>query len=427
MQKRNREKVINCGLGAAFTILLFFIIYVFYSNERFVLNGGDIVPHFNFAFSLLDLREKSFEEFYQSLEYPNILSYPGWHLMFLAIYYPLRDLSGYDNVPRENLDFILARTVGLEQALIFICIFWVLVLVLVRNFEGKYRYVRAYLYAMVILFVGSYHFECINERYYMGQFTPNPWHNPTTIVVKPFVLICFFLFTELFRKRNRENLNVRPESREGNKENMRFIFLSISMLISTFLKPSFAQLFVPALFVFCMIDVVCTKFKSFWFDFKTGLAVIPVCLAMLGQYWLGLNMASNNIYFEWFKVWGYYSNHITGSFLISLLFPIYVFAVCRKEFWKSGMMKLSALMLFLSVLQYSALYFEIDWKSADFIWGCYLSVFILFAVSAILLENYREKGGKKGVYGVGLLLLAGHLYYGIVYFCGIYQTGLFNF
>ena len=88
-----------------------------------------------------------------------------------------------------------------------------------------------------------------NEKPYLGQGSPNPWHNPTTIMVRPIALLIFVLVMG-------ECLRVqRGGFRKGQGLKIwKGILIAILLVLSNLSKPSFVQVFYPAIFLLMFLS-----------------------------------------------------------------------------------------------------------------------------------------------------------------------------
>lgn len=82
-----------------------------------------------------------------------------------------------------------------------------------------------------LLLLGPMYLPWYNPNIYLGQGTPNVWHNPTTICVRPFALATFLLIINILKKGE--------EQKEcGRKE---FVVLAVMLVCCNLAKPSFMQ------------------------------------------------------------------------------------------------------------------------------------------------------------------------------------------
>ena len=300
------------------TIVLLMVIFLLFFLNRDFISSSDMDEHYKFALKLHLLFDVGIDRFREEVQYAHIISYPAWHLFFLLIYYivdKVGQLFRY-NADGENLAIV---SQAIENTILVLTSYEIVVLC----YEKYYRLKKtiAIILGVVITFVGPIYLPLISRKYYLGQFTANPWHNPTIFMARPIAIFCFFLYCYLY--------NQRTEGITKKKENSMFISFSVGLLVSAFCKPSFYQALLPALFVFCIIDMLVTKFKYIEFSIKTAIAVLPVCVLAIVQYLTSFGDGYNTIKFAPFEVWNIFSENKIGALLISMAFPIIVFVECK--------------------------------------------------------------------------------------------------
>lgn len=136
--------------------------------------------------------------------------------------------------------------------------------------------IKAELFSLSSVFVSMLLFPpdlCATGWWYRGSFSPNVWHNPTSILCRPFslwVILCVYQMLSAYR----EN---RP-MKKYMLQNMAAAFLSM------WAKPSFLVVFLPALCLYLLIELIKTKGQSLLFSLKIGLSFAPSMLVVLYQY-----------------------------------------------------------------------------------------------------------------------------------------------
>ena len=406
MNKSNIKKIYWIFILA----ILFCVFLFFYLNEAFIFNS-DIDDHFGFALDLHFLPEMGVEQFSQKISNAHILSYPGWHLLFLALYTLIEKLSivfGYG----LDIQTTALWAQAIENAILLLITF----IVIVNCFYKYYGLAEksVLILGIVNMVIGPLYIPGVSEKYYLGQFTANPWHNPTTLIIKPMAIICFYLFCHLY--------NCRDYISEKD-QNKSCVLLAVSLLLSAWLKPSFYQAFVPALFIFCVIDVLRTKFSSFKFCVKIGFAVLPVCMLALLQYTTSFGETGNGIIWSPWTVWNIFSNNKGISLLVSLAFPLVVMALNGSKVLKNSDTLLSLCFFASSVLQFICFSLANNAKTGDFLWAVYLSVLMLFMSGENLMLQMKL---SKAKYLFCSVLLIMHFVCGLGYFIGIYVGGKFD-
>lgn len=113
----------------------------------------------------------------------------------------------------------------------------VLIYCFINKIMKIYYVEKSELISFILLLVGPLYIPWYNEKIYLGQGTPNIWHNPTSLVVKPFAICCFFMVLKLLA-------SIQQKIEIKRKQ---YITLSILIFLSVLAKPSFIQGFIPGL------------------------------------------------------------------------------------------------------------------------------------------------------------------------------------
>lgn len=217
--------------------------------------------------------------------------------------------------------------------------------------------------------------------YYIGNFPPNVWHNSTTILAMPFVLLLFYVsFKQLV---------------DYKKE--RLVIITVLIALNAFAKPSFLFVF---LLVYPLMVFVEHRFsKLFW------LKTLPIAFAVilvLAEYLLIFiskvaTDKSNSIEINFFQYINLHFSHgdvflTLGIFvcgvLSSVLFPL-VFILRNKKVMKDKMMQY-VLLLYAVALVISQTFAETGsrYSHGNFIWQAVMCSLLLFLVSALHLLRF---------------------------------------
>ena len=203
---------------------------------------------------------------------------------------------------------------------------------------------------------------------YLGQITPNLWHNPTLIVAMPFTVA---LFASAMWSLRRDSAKV-------------YALTSAMLVFMALAKPSYLLPFIPV-YAVLLVRSLRVRLTSR----SNQLAVLagilgPVLLVLLAQYSGTFSEATGGgIVVRPFGVWGHYSPHIAASLGLSLAFPLATFAVCwRRALRDSALM--TAWAVFVLALVELSIFAEKGerFSSGNFFWGGYAALFVLFMTSA---------------------------------------------
>ena len=245
---------------------------------------------------------------------------------------------------------------------------------------------------------------------YLGQISPNVWHNSTQIFALPFSLAAFAGAVTLLRRPSRSSA----------------LMFGILIFMSTLAKPNYTLALLPVLGLMLLWAMRGARIHSMRQIAIVGFAFLPPVLLMAYQYSLVFGaegIRQTKIGFAPFDVWSIYSENIPISIVVSLAGPVAVFlAVPRK--WRSDQaIWLAWLVLAVSMLQFALLAEQdVDGASlgsANFFWGSYSAIFMVFVVSAIALARaYLEgqaAGGRRVALFTAFMFLSLHAGTGLYY------------
>ena len=256
-----------------------------------------------------------------------------------------------------------------------------------------------------------------NKEPYLGQSSPNVWHNPTTIMVRPFALLVFLLVSaEVIRCR-------RSEFEEGVSV-PKGILIAVLLILSCLAKPSFVQIFYPGIFTLMVIWLIVYKGKNL----KMALQLFVVCLPSLAvmiiqlvNSFYGGTGEGGGIAIAPFKVAGLRTSSIPISMLLVTAFPLLmaILTIIRK---KMGWSEIFAWILFAWGAFWRLLLEEQGARAAhgNFTWGYVLGLYLIwFTAVRSYLELYFDDemtGTKRGVgFVIASIVLAAHFLSGLYY------------
>lgn len=407
-RKTENSKMFKWIISLVIFILMFFFFYR-------ISAYGDYPGHYSFAVDLKLLRQMSFMEFINYEADYQIIGYPVWHIIFLTIFQALSALLNLISPTFIGQYGRYGLTIGIENGLIITLTFWLMIAFL-KRFCKNSNAMRIYGIALAMLFAGPLYLKFINPTYDTGQLLITAWYNPTTLAVKPLALGCFWLYIELIEN----NRNVSDRKRE----NKLFLLFAGCLFLSGLIKPSFFQMFAPALLVYCIIDIIMTKGKSFWFCFRTGVAILPTCALAILQLWISFYSVKNNgMLFGWLRGWKIFTQYPLGSLLLSILFPIIIYVICRKKLLHDKMMLFAGVCFFSGIMQFALFYEEAKIEHGNFAWGAFIGTFLLFLVSCVLLENECSNKGIDIWKKIALTTMGLHVFWGLYYYINMFATG----
>lgn len=278
IQKRNRSIIYKI----LFATILFGITYFI------VLKSSKLNSDFGAHIITADEWSKS-----NVFSYFLYNSYPIWHVL-------TKIASKLLSLP---IEYAAAVVTGMIEVLTYFC-----ALIFVKAQEAI-----DYLVMFFIMLVGPIYLPWYNIYYYQGQGTPNTWHNPTNMVVKPIMILSIMVL-----------LKILQFIEENKKITLKLWIASVFLTtLSVFAKPSYLQGIIPALAIYFFVKLVLCKFKFFKGYLLVALSFIPAVLAMLRPYLLYFNTNDGNgIEIAWFDVIKQSAPNLLVSYILPLAFPI---------------------------------------------------------------------------------------------------------
>jgi len=206
-------------------------------------------------------------------------------------------------------------------------------------------------------------------KIYLGQISPNTWHNPTIMMATPFYLAVLFF---LFKKE-------RP------------VWAGVFLLLATITKPNFALCFIPALLLYALLQQSSLK--------SAAIIILPTLLCLIWQFVFTYTGDTNNSRLIWapFKVWSHHSPNLWGSLLVSFAFPFFFTLLFFKELKDSKSFLFGWLMMVIALAQFVLLAEEgVRMYHGNFGWGTQSSLYFLFLLC--INELNQIKLSKKPIF-----------------------------
>ncbi len=252
-------------------------------------------------------------------------------------------------------------------------------------------------------------FLSLDPRPYLGTFSPNLAHNPTYILMLPFALGLWFVFSrQLFKWNSREINRVRPLWLIG--------FASLSV-VTALAKPSFHLALIPTAMVLCAIVLIKTP-NHLVRLLTLGVALsLPILLQMFAlSGLLPFHVMESSFIIAPFQALAIHVKDPAGALISSLLFPILVAPLAFQKNQKGTFFAWS-LILFASALIIAILFAEAGHRiaHANFYWSIYAAVFIVFVESAVLLDQILERRSNPTIRFTASIVLGMHAIAGILY------------
>lgn len=377
------------------SLVLFVATYLLVMKS--VVNDGDFSYHSGVAAGF------RFSNLKQEIESGN--TYFMWHAMVSLLY-------RYGHVPIGEAGTLVMASANVVT--LNVCMNYI------KRKIPKIDYASWIYIGIGLFFLGPLFFPWINSHYYLGVWSPNPLHNPTENMVRPFAMISIILILDIL------------ESEKANWK--KYICLSVALVLSVLAKPSFLQVLAPAMVLYVLIDTIALKKIQFRKYLLLASAFIPAGCIMILQLWIVFYSESaknEGIGIGAFKMLALYADNVWAALIACVAFPLFVFVtaiiVQGKDILKNSRIILMISCLVVGWCEMAFLYEKgariVD---ANFAWGYMLAVFIAFALSVIEFLKITESDFKykKLIRNIGVGLFSCHLLFGIWDFkLGIWNWG----
>ncbi len=270
-----------------------------------------------------------------------------------------------------------------------------------------------------MIFVYGHYFPG-TRFYYLGVFTPNPFHNATYAAARPFSIAAVFMFADLL-ERYEEHFDLKKS-----------LIFGLILLLATMAKPSFTIVFCGAAGLIMLFRMFKTKFGNFKNTVLLGLMFIPTFLDLLYQFggvFTGQDSKGQDtgIGFQLFRVWGEYCDNYLVAIGLLIFFPIVVLLFQYRKITANTLYRFGWQIYGMGLAMFILLY-EKGFRVADanFSWGYMIGAFFLVMCSLlVLLEDTMKATGQDwklliqwGAFG--LHLACGALYFGMILLGGFY-------
>lgn len=241
---------------------------------------------------------------------------------------------------------------------------------------------------------------------FIGGF--NIWHNPTYLLMKPLAVLSFFAFIIAYDKYSRKEKYVRY-----------IIAFAVITVICTLAKPSYAFVFLPALAIFLLCELVCVRTKSIKFCAWVALSIIPVVVLMYFQSRITFNPKNAGIIFKFGGEWSNSIKNVIIPILLVNAFSIFVFVFGGfKRIISDKKYLLAALSALVGCMQFYLLAETgLQAGAGNFAWGYYIGAFLFFMISTY--NFIFEMKMKPTLRNVGTCIFTLQLATGIYYFVNI--------
>jgi hypothetical protein len=235
------------------------------------------------------------------------------------------------------------------------------------------------------------------ENVYLGQIAPNVWHNSTTIVAMPAVILLFYASLRSLEKPVFKNM----------------ASTAALGLMTVLIKPNYAIAWLPVFVPWFSLRAYMKDVSKPHILNQLVLVIGPLIVVLLIQSFVVYNDANSRIIVAPLGVWTLYSPHPSLSLLLSLAFPLAVLILYWRSLVRDESVLFAWVVFAVALLQFILLA-EAGPRFSDgnFGWGMCMALYLLFLASANLL--LRQPISIRSVSAFGFLAL--HFGSGLYYY-----------
>ncbi len=268
---------------------------------------------------------------------------------------------------------------------------------------------------------------------FLGSYSMNPIHNPTQMSARPFALLCICLVYDIWnRQRDEQYKGVFFNMEKGLKRP--YIYLTVALLLSTMTKPTFAEVFVPAV-AFVMLGEWILRIRKkdgtakayFNHCLHMLLCAVPgllyILLAFLGYFIWGGSYGADGSFMitKWLEVWSMYTENVVLSMALGLAFPLFMILIDTRFFLKDNLGRLSLVGYAVGFLE-AALLGEggVKLSHGDFMWPMMWGMGLLFYTAmlrlSVLEKTQADTGLKRFLIDGAWFIFCLHVLCGLLHF-----------
>lgn len=369
---RRGKYVFPVGFGLLYAAVFGLYLYISYHQAFNLGPSTDLAEHIAFA-----------NAFYAG-HYP--ASYPGLYILWFVV--------------SRALMITTAHAALIVDALLAVAIAVIIKKVLERSHCSE---AEQLIYTAVLMVVTPVYVPFFSRTLYLGQISPNIYHNPTILAVKPFAYLSVLLYVTWYRA--------------NGSSNRLFALVALAILLSLAMKPNFLLAIAPAIVVYLLL-----KRPGFGVWWKTAVLFLLAGVALIIQYAITYNQPGDTSQIQLtkpFLVWRMLSPNPVISIFISLLFPLCILVFRWREVTRNDFLVLSWLGLCVGIAEFTVLGESgIRIGHGNLGWGMQAMIPLVFLFSIVEWVRWlRAESSRRVRWRVMLtgVLLSLHVVSGVLY------------
>lgn len=252
----------------------------------------------------------------------------------------------------------------------------------------------------------------LTHNYYVLTFTPNIWHNSTTIFAMPFVLLLFWISQRQLQEFSKKRL----------------MLIAVLIVINIFIKPSFVFVFMVIYPLFLLKNNGLFT-KLFWINLLPLVAAILLVFVQYTLIYTNSQDSGNSVGISPFYLFKQFSKGYNAQFVIvlstiaSFFFPIVVLLKNKHLLKKDIVLYTVSLVIFAIIIACTLVETGSRKSSGNFFWQIFMCSYILFFVCILeLLKLLKTNNYHYKKYRFEIIALFAHVLSGFLYFVKITLT-----
>ncbi|MBN2400148.1 MAG: hypothetical protein JXI33_07385 [Candidatus Aminicenantes bacterium] len=360
--------------------------YLYSANAQKTLYPSDFLGHLNFIKTIHS--GKIFT-----------IPHPGFHILVIL--------------------FSWLSFTSMEVSMIIVLVFCVLSSFVITYFYLRSKFLfdhlESLLVSWILFLLGAIFVPFFSKTMYLGQGTPNIWHNPTFIAQKPLAILIFFVGIVFLQFNHKSLLDKKS------------LFLAFLLFASVWIKPNFAITFILSLFIYIFLSRQ-SRFKINRYG-QALMVAIPSIISLALQYYFTYKPLAGqyrtSLIIDYLAVWKHYSPNPYISLLLGIAFPVVLIIFKFSTIKKNPLFALAVIFLVIALVQ-MAFFAEAGYRFFywNFSWSYDMGLFFVFLVALIAYFSWMKSINKNKLLDIAKFLLCSlflllHLASGIIYLAKI--------
>jgi hypothetical protein len=311
---------------------------------------------------------------------------------------------------RQNIEASTPITLALFAVLAYFILYKVLSTSLAGLYSDGYL---MFITGCLVLLSGIY-VPFFNQHVMYGQSSPNLWHNPPLVVVKPMAFLTTLLMIRF--------INNEPEQKKW----WNYVVIPLLLVLSCYTKPNYAFVMIPATVIYVVIGYS----TNLRLHVKVALLLAPALAVLCLQYFSTYQHdgATDRIHYDFLGVWRLMSPNVGVSILLVLAFPLAVLSFRFNSAVRNRQLMFSWLLTGIAIAQFALFAEDVKYGHGNFSWGYAIVLPLLFVFSTCEFLRWLRGPSSprpcvKLLVVIAAVLFSLHVYSGVFYFIYMLSGG----